>query len=260
MKEEICRAFCSELHVEEVPAGLAVTAGFRGVTGENILFYVMQDKISGAWRIQDDGTNVPYIEASGADLNNGARASTFNELLSEYKADFDDETQEIYSSVSERKDLPAACLRFIALLVRVQELLLTTPEKAKAYWVDEALEKLRATAGPLARVDTDEVISAELSDWPADVVVRAAHRAPVALFFGVSNNKAYEALLLHSMAKYQFKIPCIVVLLLEDEKALTKRIRQRADNSIIVPKYRGAEHDAIGRIVEEAVGERPRVH
>ena len=41
---------------------------------------------------------------------------------------------------------------------------------------------------------------------------------------------------------------------------MTRKARLRADNHLTVPRYRGGEKDAIGRIIEVAVGERPSLH
>ena len=74
------------------------------------------------------------------------------------------------------------------------------------------------------------------------------------MFFGSSDTKVYEALLLQSYARYQTRIACSVVVLLESVTSVTRKARQRADNNLIVPRYRGGEAEAIGPFVEEATG------
>ncbi|WP_198374914.1 DUF1828 domain-containing protein [Neoroseomonas rubea] len=260
MKDELCRAFCDNLIVERVPAGLAVTTGFRGVSGEPLMFYIIGPDAAGAWRLQDDGTTIPYIEAAGADLGNGARADTFQTLLRDYEATYDEQSGELSIEALREEIVATAALRFIALLLRVQELLQTTREKAEAVWVEEARKSLERAVAGRARIEYETSVEPDLNEWPADVVLRAAKRPPVALFFGTSPTKAYEALLLNSTARYQLRKKVIVVLLLENDRALTQKLRQRADNSIVVPRFRGAEWDAVGRIAEETLGERPQVH
>jgi hypothetical protein len=260
MTDDLCRAFCESLAVESVPAGLAVTTSFKGVTGEALMFYIVGPDKNDDWHLQDDGTTIPYIEAAGAELGGGARAETFQALLADYGATYDDQSGELAIGPMNKTAVATAALRFIALLIRVQELLQITREKVESLWVEEARTSLERAISGRAEIEYDASVSPDLHEWPADVVVRAAGRPPVALFFGTSNNKAYEALLLNSTARYQLRRQVTVVLLLENDKALTQKLRQRADNSIVVPRFRGAEWDAVGRIAEEAIGERPQVH
>ncbi|MCA3351434.1 MAG: DUF1828 domain-containing protein [Roseomonas sp.] len=260
MKDDLCRAFCESLVVETVPAGLAVTTSFKGVTGEALMFYIVGPDADNTWRLQDDGTTIPYIEAAGAELGGGSRAETFQALLTDFGATYDEQSGELTIGPLDKSSIATGALRFIALLIRIQELLQITREKVEALWVEEARASLERAVSGRAKIEYDATVSPELHEWPADVVVRASGRPPVALFFGTSNNKAYEALLLNSTARYQLRRQVIVVLLLENDKALTQRLRQRADNSIVVPRFRGAEWDAVGRIAEEAIGERPQIH
>lgn len=260
MKDELCQAFCDSLRVDTVPAGIAVTTSFKSVNGEPLMFYAIGPDADGMWHLQDDGTTVAYIEAAGADLSVGARNEAFEALLSDYEAAYDEQSGELSIGQLDRNEIATSALRFIALLLRVQELLQTTKERAQAIWVEEALGGIRQAVGDRAIIETDAPVSPDLAEWPADVVLKAEGRPPVAVFFGTSSTKAYEALLLNSTSRYQLRKTLVVVLLLESDRGLTQKLRQRADNSIVVPRFRGAERDAVGRIAEEALGERPQVH
>ena len=81
MKKELCAAFCHDLNVTVVPAGLAVGTAFQKSDGDNIEFYIIGPDAAGLYRVQDDGGTVPYLEACGADLGIDARAEAFNEIL-----------------------------------------------------------------------------------------------------------------------------------------------------------------------------------
>jgi hypothetical protein len=137
MKEELCRAFCESLHVVEVPAGFAFTTAFQGLTGEPLMFYAVRLD-GGFWQVQDDGTTVPYLEAAGADLTLGARAETLAKILSAHGAYYNEEAGELIIGPIEQVDIPPSALRFISLMLRVQELLQTTKEKAEAVWIEDA--------------------------------------------------------------------------------------------------------------------------
>ena len=123
MKDDLCRAFCESLVVESVPAGLAVTTSFKGVTGEALMFYIVGPDANDAWRLQDDGTTIPYIEAAGAELGGGSRAETFQALLTDFGATYDEQSGELTIGPLDKSSVATGALRFIALLIRIQELL-----------------------------------------------------------------------------------------------------------------------------------------
>jgi hypothetical protein len=260
MKEELCAAFCHDLKVVEVPAGLAVGTAFQKSDGDHIEFYVIGPDETGMYRVQDDGATMPYLEACGADLGVEARANAFNEIISEYGISYDETTFEITSEPIPKNMVPKTGLKLVAALLRLQDLVLMTRERAESTWVQEAKRDLEHAAKGYAAIEYDTAVSSELSDYPPDVVVRAENRPPVAVFFGTGDSKVYEALLLQSSSRYEFRVNVQVVVILEKDNGVTRRARLRADNHLIVPRYRGAERDAIGRIMEAAVGERPVMH
>jgi hypothetical protein len=135
-----------------------------------------------------------------------------------------------------------------------------TRERSEATWVQEATRDLEDGISGKASIVYDAPISSALSEYPADIVLRAPGREPVAVFFGTGDTKVYEALLLQASARYEAQVACTVVVVLEKDSAVTKKVRLRADNHLVVPRYRGAEREAIGRIVEAAVGVRPALH
>ena len=260
MKEELCKAFCQDLQVVNGPAGLAVGTGFQKSDGDPIEFYIIGPDSSGLYRVQDDGATVPYLEACGADLGIESRAEAFNLILSEYGMAFDETTFEITSEPMAKDAVPRAGLHLVAALLRLQDLVLMTRERAETTWVQEAKRDLERAASGKAEIEYDAPVVSALSDYPADIVLKATGRDPVAVFFGTSDSKVYEALLLNSSARYERKVHCSVIVLLEKDNAVTRKARMRADNHLIVPRYRGGEKDAIGRIIEETVGERPSLH
>ncbi len=260
MREELCAAFCHDLEVTDIPAGLAVGTAFQKSDGDHIEFYVIGPDDAGLYRVQDDGATVPYLEACGADLGIEARADAFNEILSEYGVTYDDATREITSDPIPRDQVPKVGLKLVAALLRLQDLVLMTRDRVENTWIQEAKRDLEQAANGRATVEYDVAVTAELSDYPADAVIKAKNRSPVAVFFGTSDSKVYEALLLQSGARYEAHVDIQVVVILEKDAGVTRKARLRADNHLIVPRYRGAERDAIGRIMEAAVGERPVVH
>lgn len=260
MKDDLCAAFCHDLEVTSVPAGFAVGTAFQKSDGDHIEFYVIGPDENGFYRVQDDGATVPYLEACGAVLAIQARAEAFSEILSEYEIGYDEATFELTSDLLAKDEVPKAGLRLVAALLRLQDLLLMTRDRAENTWVQEAKRDMEKAAGDLVQIEYDAPVAPELSDYPADAVLKANNRLPVALFFGTGDSKVYEALLLQASARHEFHVDIQVVVMLEKDNAVTRKARLRADNHLIVPRYRGAEKDAIGRIMEAATGARPTMH
>ena len=130
MKEELCKAFCQDLEVVKVPAGLAVGTGFQKSDGDHIGFYIIGPDASGQYRVQDDGATVPWLEACGVDLGLEAGAPRLRQMLSEYGVTLDKETFEITSDPLAKSAVPRAGLRLVAALLRLQDSGLMTHEPA----------------------------------------------------------------------------------------------------------------------------------
>ena len=125
MKEELCKAFCDELMVQTVPAGMAVTTPFAGPDGDHIGFYVVKE--GDGYRIEDDGVTLPYLEGSGVEFRpGGTRGDALNELLAEYGVSINDVTQEFFIGNLSETVLPSAALKFVAFSLRVRDFMLMT--------------------------------------------------------------------------------------------------------------------------------------
>lgn len=120
MKEELCKAFCNDLKVSAVPAGIAVTTPFASADGDHIGFYVIKTG-DDTFRIEDDGTILPYLEGSGVDFRSGTRGEALTELLREYGAAIDEQTQEFFIGNIAEANLPGAALKFVAFSLRVRD-------------------------------------------------------------------------------------------------------------------------------------------
>lgn len=261
MKDDLCKAFCDELAVRTVPAGLAVKTAFRREDGDAIGFYIIGPNTAGLYRIEDDGATVSYIEACGADLDSPTRAAAFRNLLEEYGAIFDEETVELATESLRESELPQAAMRFVALLLRLQDMLLLMPERAASTFKEDALRDIQHRLAGRATIYEGEPIAPSLTEFQADVVIRSADRPPVAVYFGQSEQKVYEAILLQMAATYEARVPCSVVVLLEKGNAVSQKMRQRADNRLAaVPVYRGDESAAVARIEREVFGQTNTVH
>jgi hypothetical protein len=260
VKDALCRAFCDEVHVRSVPVGLAVRTPFNGIGGEPIGFYIVGPSPGGIYHIEDDGTTVPLIEAAVADLESQTRSAAFEELLSEYNVSYDGDRGELITEPLREDNVPAAALKFSALLLRLQDLVLLTPERAASTFKEDALRQIKETLSDRAEIRENEPLAPGF-EFPADVIVQAKGQNPVAIFLAMTEQRVLEAVLAQMAALYEARRPCSVVALLEKDTSVTKKMRRYASNRLAaMPIFEGDEKAAIQRIVREVMGPTHTVH
>jgi hypothetical protein len=250
MIENICKAFCDMITWRKVPCGYAVTTPFRFSDGDPIVFFIVKVDQS-LHRLEDDGTQVPALEASGVDVGTGSRADAFNEMLSEYELHFDSEARVICSADLTESEVPIASLKFIAALLRLQDFLLLHPVIVRNTFREDAVAAIHASFDQTAMVAENAAISEQLAGYMADVVIGGDRPMPIAIYLGTSNERALIALVVKmETEKYQVT-PCRVILLVEHAKRnplhdQTYALAQaRLDN---VLSFRGVERDSMTRI------------
>lgn len=245
------------LTVRRVPIGFAIGTGHDGIDGDHIGFYVVGPDANRTYRLQDDGLCVSAIEATGTDLKNKSRQAMFSELRDHYSIHYNKETGELASEQVEESQVGSEALRFMTFMLRVQDLVLTSNERTLSTFKEEAALLIRKLAGNRASVLENHIVHPKLREYPADLAIVAPDRAPVAIFFGVSDLHIMEALLLQSYAE-KAEVECKVIALLETEGSVSQKARQRANNHLeAVPNFRGDEDNACKRIVREALGHDP---
>ncbi|KAB7647685.1 DUF1828 domain-containing protein [Polymorphobacter fuscus] len=258
MKEQLCRAFCDDLTVNDLPMGMAVSTGFMFPDGDRIAFYVREDSTTGLFEVQDSGLVFPGLEASGLDLKNQGRAEAFAALQREYGVTLDEDDREFRLAPVAGGELPHAAMRFVSFLLRVGDLLLLNEDRVASTFRDDVARRLRELAGDRMTITERTEISPELSDFTPDFVLQAPGRSPVGVFLGTSDARVLEALYMQMRAEHETHTAVSIVALLEREKAISAKVRQQANNRLsAVANYRGDELGALGRIVKEAL---PSVH
>lgn len=261
MREELCNAFCNEISVKEVPAGLSVSTAFRRTDGDPIEFYIAKGPATGLARLEDDGKTVPYLEACGVDFETQTRAKAFETLLIEYGAEYDSAEAVIHTPFMRDAEVPRAAIRFVALLLRLSDFLLLTQEHVESTFKEDATKRIKDAIGARAVVSEGEAVSERLKEVTPDLVIRPPNRAPVAIFLGQSPQRVYEAIFLQMAALYEARMDVAVVALLEEESSISREMRQRAMNRLAaVPVYRGDEDAAIHRIEREVIGTSATIH
>jgi len=261
MKSQICKAFCAELSVREFHNGFAIGTPYGNLSGEPLGFYAVGPDDDGFYRIMDDGTTIPVIEASGASLDSETRYAAFREILSEYNASYSELERHISIEHVAKDDIASQSIQFIALLLRLQDLLLMTRERIEGSFRDDVLEKLRERFAGRASIRENEPVSHELAAVTPDMVLQASEKEPVAIFVGTTVQKISDAVILHLLATYTQKIPLRVVAVLEEDSSLPRKTEQRASNFLdAVPRYSGDGKESIDRIEREVFGRAAIMH
>ena len=235
--------------------GLAISTIYDNFIGDPLGFYALGPDEDGFYRLTDDGTTIPYLEASGASLDSDTRLEAFNEMLHQYSVVYREAECQLYIERVARDALAQQALQFLAFLLRVQDLLFMTRERVENAFREDVLDKLRGRFSGRADVKESESVSPTLSDIIPDMVIQAESRHPVAVFIGTTSQKVSDAVLLHTLAMYKHKVALRVVAVLESESSLPKKFMQRADNHLdAVPRYSKDELTALDRVEREVFG------
>ena len=175
MKEALCQAFCGDLKLTDVPVGFAVTTTFRRDDGDSVAFYLVRDKTRpGIYRIEDDGTTIPFLEASGVDFTTDTRSEALNALLESHGVEFDEDEMLLHTLSMAESDLPKAAMRFLSFMLRINDFLLLTKDKVASTFKEDATSKILERLEGKAIVEQDKPVSPALSDILPDMVIRSA--------------------------------------------------------------------------------------
>jgi uncharacterized protein DUF1828 len=260
LKQELCKAFCDQLQIRDVPAGLAVSTAFSFSDSEPIGFYVVGPDPLGRFRIEDDGNTIPTIEAEGIDLDTDTRRDAFDSLLTEYGAQYNSESGELSTPHLSSDQIPAAALKFVALLLRLQDLVLLTPERAASTFREDAKKAIHAALDKRAVIRENETIAPGI-EFPADLIIQSGSREPVAVFLAMSEQRVLEAIVVQMALSYEAHLSCSVIALLEKDGSVSKKMRTRASNRLTaMPIFEGDQKAAIQRIEREVLGRGAVLH
>lgn len=232
-KQMLCDAFCHDLEVSQVPAGLAVRTPFATADGDAIGFYITPHPTeTGRYRIEDAGLLIPMLEATGVNLDAGSRATAFHRLLQEHHASFDDQSLELHSEYVEEADVPSEAMRFIALMLRVQDLELLNQETVANTFREDVQADLDRTLKGRAQIAYHSPPHANFKDFEADAVIRNNGQS-LALYFGTTDERVNEAVILW-LENHNRQLGLKVALMLEREKPpqINNRSLRRAMNRL----------------------------
>ncbi|KJS40388.1 MAG: hypothetical protein VR70_06010 [Rhodospirillaceae bacterium BRH_c57] len=243
------KAFCTSVKTQKVPAGIAVGTGFMTSGGDGISFYVV--KSGGGFRIEDDGTTIPFLEGAGINLSKGSRAKAFLRLMSEYGVEYSEDDGELRTGILSEAEVPAAAMKFTALMLRVQDFSLLHPENVQSTFKEDAIREIERAFDGHAEILLDSPIVDELSLYPADIVLRTPKGPPLGVFLASSDKRALEAVVARMLARHEIRTDCRVMALVESPASLTGMGLERAMNGLDgLAMFRGARQASMNRIAD----------
>lgn len=256
MKHELCEAFCNDITVAPVPAGLAVGTAFSRDDGDRVSFYVVENE-EGSIILEDDGTTLAYLADAGVDFETDTRRRALDALLTSVDAYFDENDATIRTHAFTRADVGKRSINFVGALLRMNDFLLLTQEKVSSTFREDAAARIKEAAGDQAVVRENVYVSGKLKETKPDMVIEAEHRSVVAVFFGNTPRRVDDAIFLHFSAMYEAQTDLAVIALLENDNSISQELRRRASNRLAaVPVFQHDEEAAVARIMREATGHR----
>ena len=253
MKELICNAFCDALDIRKVGAGYAVSTPYANADGDPLLIYFVRDERD-RWRLEDDGSQIALLEANGVDLTGKPRGDAFNALLDMYDVQFDTDARTLTSAPLSEAELGGASVRFIGLLLRLQDLALLNPQIVRSTFREDALAAIHASFDGVAHISEQAAISPDLGP-EADIVLKTPNAPPVGVFFATSEERALQALVVKMEAAKYREIAASIILLLERSKQNPVRdttLSLAFARLDAVVSFREAQKDTMERIGQAA--------
>jgi hypothetical protein len=254
--DDICKAFCAPVLLHSVPIGYALRTPFRGNDGDPITVYIRRDETTPEerFRLEDDGQTIGFLETSGVDFDTDSRFAALAEMLREYDAHYDEQDVLIHTQYMDATELPATSVRFTALMLRLQDLLLLSPGRVRRTFREDVIKLVMQQFGEAA-VQLNVPITPAMRDYIVDIVVRSNDGRALAIYAATSESKALEALLFVRECKDQGIKSVRSMLVLETSKPrdIRNRTLSRVINSDILLASMEGEEIAIKRKMAESL-------
>lgn len=255
LKNALCTAFCGELSVRKIPAGLAFSGIFEGLNGDRVSGYVILN--DGAPYLSDDGSFLADLDASGVDIEFGARAKYLDGVLSTAGAYIDIESLTIRTYPFDGEIAPYRVVMFLTALMRAQDVAYWSRERIKNTFAEDFYKTLCLKFGRYAYIKQNAIINQTLSDFPTDILLSPKEDGkPLAIFLAQTVERLNEATLLSQEMKIRhISLPKIAAVSESGEGlSMTNRKVTRAlnriDGFIIFNNDEDAAIERISRLTE----------
>lgn len=252
LRNDLCKSFCREISVHPVPAGYAVSTAFEDSSGDRLTFYVVETPDGP--RLEDDGDYLASLLARDIPIFDGTRRQLLDAILIESDLFWDHDTFEIKSGIVDRANVHEAVVRFISALIRVRDLEHLSRENIRSTFREDFVSQLDTRAAGLVAIEEDAVISKDLAEFPADLVIRSFKfpQNAASVFLVNNNEKLSEALLMRQdlLLRDRSDVSVFGVIEEPDMRAISRKKFQRAQNrGLAMPIFRGDEDNAVGMIL-----------
>ena len=254
--DDICNAFCQPISLRRVPIGYVLRTPFRRADGDPIAVYLRRDEtnLQEQYRLEDDGQTIGFLETSGVDLDTETRMQALADMLREHNAYYDQEAVILHTDYMSELEIPMACVRFAALMVRIHDLLLLASNIVRSTFREDLIEMAKRQFGEAA-VEVNKPLLASMKDYIVDIIVRAPDQRVLAIFAATSEIKALEALLFQFQCKQRDITAVKAMLVLESAKPRDIRTRtlSRVMNSDLTLASMDGEEIAIRQKMQESL-------
>ncbi|TXL72273.1 DUF1828 domain-containing protein [Vineibacter terrae] len=249
---QFCKAFCDEVALREVPLGYVLKTPFRRDDGDAIAIYIRRHHELDAFRLEDDGQTIGYLEAAGVDLDADSRFEALTDLMREYAVHYDERGVLLHTGYVHEANLPALAVKFSAFLLRVYDLLLLARNRVRSTFRDDLIAMVESQFGASCRIDLNVPLQESMKDYVIDILVRSPGNRVLAIYAGTSEMKALEALLFWRESREQKVQHVRSMLVLEEAKPrdIKDRTLSRVMNSDILLASMDGEEIAIRRKME----------
>lgn len=245
------RTFTDAISVRSVPSGLAINSPFYDNSGDHLAFYA-RDTDEGTV-LEDDGSFLPHLIASGIDISSGQRRITLDTMLREAGAYWDPETFEIRTHGIAENNIGEASVRFLSGLLRIRALEFSTRENVRSTFKEDALAAVHEHLSGKFFITERDSLAPDLEEYPADIVLRPRHypaKKSLGLFLVNGPTQFLEAELLHTeIERTQRQDWISAVALIEDLPKVTligeKRYQRAINRGLNTRFFRGDERQAI---------------
>lgn len=194
---ELCRALCSGLALHEVPIGYAVKTPFLAPDGDALSFYIRRSPSQAQLlRFEDDGGTIASLEEDGVSLETESRFEAFQAILKQYSANYSEQDHLIHTDYFSEDRIAANFAKFVALMLRVQDLRLFTADRVREIFKDDVRALLQEYFTDKVEILENNAPAPALSDYVADFVLRTQNGKSLAVHAVSTELKALEALLL----------------------------------------------------------------
>ncbi len=254
IKKLLCHNFCDGITVSEIDGVLNVSTPFEIGSGDTISFYISQLD-SDTYRIEDDGSIVPTMLATGVNILEGTRKQDFDRILSKASISYNQEIGELHSNAVTSGELPFAAFKFIDTLIKLDAIKTPLrPDKVASMFKQDVRSKVDTTFKGKVIIEYDSPLSPELVDFTPDIILRKDGEKPLVLYVLTNDQRAWEAIALRSTAIYEKRIECSVTAIFD--KVRSKLVAQKSVVSVnnhldATPYFYDDENGAMSRIASE---------